>query len=133
MINKVFLLGYVGKEPDIQYTATGTAVCSFSVATSESYTTADGGRKTNTEWHNIEAWGKLAEICGEYLEKGTLVHIEGSIKTNRWTTEDGVKKEAKKIKLFKMQMVRRPEKKEEAPKVPFAGAGGGESHNDVPF
>ena len=85
MLNKVFLIGRLGKDPDLSYTQAGTARCRFSLATSETYYNKQTHeKKEDTEWHNIIVWGKQAENCEKYLEKGRLVHIEDSIKTRSW-------------------------------------------------
>ena len=84
-MNKVILIGNLGKDPEIRYTPSGTAVANFSIATSESWTDKESGEKRErTEWHRIVAWGKLAEICGEYLHKGKQVYVEGRIQTRDW-------------------------------------------------
>lgn len=89
-LNKVMLIGRLGKDPELKHTKTGKAVCSFSIATSESYVT-DGDRQTKTTWHNIIAWGKLAETVGSYLKKGQEVYVEGRIE-NRSYEKDGTTK-----------------------------------------
>ena len=76
-INKVILVGNLGADPELRYTASGTAVAKFRIATSESFTDKQGQKQERTEWHRITAWGKLAEICGQYLAKGKMVYIEG--------------------------------------------------------
>ena len=103
-INKVILIGNLGRDPEISYTGSGQAVCRFSLATTEQYT-ANGERKERTEWHRVTAWGKLAEICGEYLFKGSSVFIEGSLKTERWKSKDGQEKEWVVIIANSMQML----------------------------
>jgi single-strand DNA-binding protein len=93
MINKVILVGRLGKDPEIKSTAGGQTVAKFSLATDERYTDKSGEKQERTEWHNIVVWGKLAEICGQYLRKGKLVYIEGSIRTDSWEDkESGQKK-----------------------------------------
>lgn len=93
MINKVILVGRLGKDPEIKSTAGGNTVAKFSLATDERYTDKSGEKQERTEWHNIVVWGKLAEICGQYLRKGKLVYIEGSIRTDSWEDkESGQKK-----------------------------------------
>ncbi len=96
-LNKVMLIGNLGKDPELRYTTSGVAVATFSLATSESWKDQDGNAQEKTEWHNIVAWRKLAEICGEWLKKGKKVYIEGRIQTRsfddkntgqkRYTTE----------------------------------------------
>jgi single-strand DNA-binding protein len=83
-VNKVILLGNLGKDPDVKYTPQGTPVAKFSLATNERYKDKDGNWQDRTEWHNITAWGRTAEIAGEYLKKGRQVYIEGSLRTHSW-------------------------------------------------
>ncbi len=90
-LNKVQLIGNLGKDPELKYTPSGVAVATFSIATSESWKDQEGNQQEKTEWHNIVAWRKLAEICGEYLKKGKKVYIEGKIQTRNYE-KDGVKR-----------------------------------------
>ncbi len=83
-LNKVMLIGNLGKDPELRYTSSGVAVATFSIATSESWKDQDGNTQEKTEWHNIVAWRKLAEICGEWLKKGKRVYIEGRIQTRSY-------------------------------------------------
>ena len=104
-VNKVILVGNLGSDPEIRYTGSGTAVCNFSLATSESYKDRDGNQVENTEWHRIVAWARLAEICGEYLKKGRQVYIEGQLQTRQWEDKDGNTKYTTEIKAREMQML----------------------------
>lgn len=88
-VNKVILIGNLGDDPELRYTDGGTAVCNLSLATNESYTDNDGNEVQRTEWHDVVAWGRLAEICNEYLEKGSQVYFEGKLRTREWTDDDG--------------------------------------------
>lgn len=88
-VNKVTIIGNVGNDPEMKYTASGTAVAKFSVATNESWTSKDGQKQERTEWHRIVAWARLAEICGQYLTKGNVVYLEGNLRTNKWEDKDG--------------------------------------------
>ncbi len=89
-INKVILVGHLGRDPEVRYTADGRAVANFSIATSDEWTDKDTGeKKQRTEWHRIVAWGRLGEICGEYLSKGRQVYVEGKIQTRSWE-KDGI-------------------------------------------
>ena len=90
-LNKVQLIGNLGKDPELKYTPSGVAVATFSIATSESWKDQDGNQQEKTEWHNIVAWRKLAEICGEYLKKGKKVYLEGKLQTRNYE-KDGVKR-----------------------------------------
>ena len=105
MVNRVFLIGRLGRDPEIRHTTSGAAVANFSIATDERWTDAEGNRQTRTEWHNIVAWRKLAEICGQYLRKGRLVFIEGRIQTREWDDRDGNKRRTTEIIASNMQML----------------------------
>jgi len=89
--NRVFLIGNLGKDPEVKFTPGGQAVANFTVATNESWTDKAGVKQERTEWHRIVAWGKTAELCGEYLTKGRQCHIEGKIQTREWNNKEGVK------------------------------------------
>jgi len=104
-INKAILVGNLGQDPEIRYTPSGLAVANFSLATSESFKGKDGQRETKTEWHKIVAFGKLAEICGEYLNKGKQIYIEGRIQTRQWEDKDGNKRYTTEIVANQMQML----------------------------
>ena len=88
-LNKVMLIATLGKDPEVRYTTSGTAVASFSVATNEKFKNRNGEWEERTEWHNIILWGRLAEIAGEYLTKGKPVYLEGRIQTRKWQDRDG--------------------------------------------
>lgn len=90
-INKVILIGNLGQDPQIKFLDGGNAVANFSIATSESWTDKQGEKKDRTEWHRIVAWGKLAELCGEYLKKGRQVYVEGKLQTRKYE-KDGVER-----------------------------------------
>lgn len=108
MINKVILVGRLGKDPEIRSTPQGTSVAKFTIATDEKFTDRAGEKQERTEWHNIVAWGKLGEICGQYLKKGKLVYIEGSIRTDSWDDkESGQKKYRTEIVANTMKMLDR--------------------------
>jgi single-strand DNA-binding protein len=91
-LNKVMLIGHLGKDPEVKYLDGNNVVANFTVATTESYTGKDGNRVDQTEWHNVVAWRKLAEICEKFLKKGSFVYLEGSIRTRSWEDKDGNKK-----------------------------------------
>ena len=88
-LNKVMIIGNLGKEPEMRYTPSGRPVTTFTVAVSRSWNTADGERHNETEWFNVVAWGKLAEICKQYLNKGQQVYVEGRLQTRSWDDPDG--------------------------------------------
>ena len=83
-VNKAILVGNLGSDPELRHTGSGTTVANFSLATSENFKNREGERQTRTEWHKVVAFGKLAEICGQYLQKGKQVYIEGRIQTRSW-------------------------------------------------
>jgi single-strand DNA-binding protein len=90
-LNKVMIIGYVGREPEMRYTPSGRPVTSFSVATSRSWTSSEGERREETEWFNVVAWGNLAEICKAHLTKSQQVYVEGRLQTRGWEDETGKK------------------------------------------
>lgn len=90
-MNRVTLIGRLGKDPEVRYTPNGKAVGNFSIATDEKWKDKDGAKHEKTEWHRIVVWDKTAELCGEYLTKGRQVAIEGKIQTREWTNKEGVK------------------------------------------
>ena len=105
-VNKVILVGNLGADPEMRHTGSGTAICSFTLATSESWTDKQSGEKQErTEWHRIKIFGRLGEIAAEYLKKGRQVYIEGSIRTDKFTGKDGVEKYFTDIIASEMQML----------------------------
>ena len=106
MINKAILVGRLGRDPEIRYTQSGMAVANFTVATNEKWKDKNSGEmQERTEWHRIVAWGKLAEICGEYLSKGRQVYIEGRLQTRDWEDKDGNKRQTTEIVANEMKML----------------------------
>ena len=105
-VNRVILVGRLGKDPEIKSIPSGTTLAKFSIATDEKFTDRNGEKQERTEWHNIVAWGKLGEICGQYLKKGKLVYIEGSLRTDSWEDkESGQKKYRTEVIASTMQML----------------------------
>ena len=90
-VNKVILIGNLGKDPEVRYTPSGQAVANFTIATTESWTDKQGQRQERTEWHRIVVWGKTAELCGEYLAKGRQVYLEGKLQTRSYDDREGKK------------------------------------------
>ena len=140
MINKVILVGRLGKDPEIKSTPGGTTVAKFTIATDEKFTDKSGEKQERTEWHNIVAWARLAEICGQYLRKGMLVYIEGSIRTDSWEDkESGQKRYRTEINAREMKMLERKRDSDEgggyAARRPAAATAGGppEDEDEVPF
>jgi single-strand DNA-binding protein len=131
-MNKVILVGNLGADPEVRYTAGGTAVCKFSLATSRRFTGKDGQKQEKTEWHRIVAWSKLAEICGQYLSKGKQVVIEGRIEYGSYE-KDGVKHYTTDIVAENMTMLGTPGGRGQEPEPPFGPPEGGMPEDDIPF
>jgi single-strand DNA-binding protein len=104
-VNKVILVGRLGKDPELRYTPQGTAVATFSLATDERYKDRDGNQQQKTQWHNIVTWRGLAEICGKYLHKGKQIYIEGKIQTRSYDDRDGNQRYITEIVADQMQML----------------------------
>lgn len=115
MVNKVILIGNLGADPEIRYSQTGTPVANFRIATTEVWKKQDGSKEEQTEWHRIVAFKRLAEICGEYLAKGSKVYIEGKLQTRKWEDRDGNTRYTTEIVAREMKML-----------TPRGGQGGGE-------
>ena len=132
--NRVILIGNLGSDPEMRYTASGTAVAKFSLATSRKFTGKDGQKQEKTEWHRIVAWGKLAEICGQYLAKGKQVMIEGRIEYGSYE-KDGVKHYTTDIVAENMTMLGTPggRGQDREPEPPFGPPPGGMPEDDIPF
>ncbi len=108
-VNKVILVGRLGRDPEVRYTSDGTAVTNFTMATSKEWKDKQTGeKKERTEWHKIVAWRRLGEICGEYLAKGKQVYIEGSLQTREWQDQDGNRRWTTEIVADAMQMLGSP-------------------------
>ena len=105
-VNKVILIGNLGRDPEVRYTPSGSAVCNVTIATSRVRKNKDSGDKTeDTEWHRVVFYDRLAEIAGEYLKKGRSIYVEGRLKTRKWTDKDGVEKYTTEIVASEMQML----------------------------
>ena len=123
-VNKVILVGNLGADPEMRHTGSGTAICSFNLATSESWTDKQSGEKQErTEWHRVKMFGRLAEIAGEYLKKGRQVYIEGSLRTDKYTDKQGIERYSTDIIANEMQMLGGPGE---------GGAGGGGYQRERP-
>jgi single-strand DNA-binding protein len=96
-VNKVILLGRLGRDPELRYTQSGQPVADFTLATNETWNDREGKRQERTEWHRVVAWGKLAELCGQYLNKGRQAYIEGRLQTREWNDRDGNKRQTTEI------------------------------------
>jgi len=107
-VNKVILIGNLGADPEVKYLSSGTTVANFRIATTENRVGRSGEKTAVTEWHRIVAFGRLAEICGEYLNKGKQVYIEGRLRTRSWEDKDGNKRSTTEIVAARMQMLGAP-------------------------
>lgn len=104
-VNRVILIGNLGRDPEIRYMPSGDAMASLTLATTDTWKGKDGEKQERTEWHRISAFGRLAEIMGEYLKKGSQVYIEGSLTTRKYTDKDGVEKYSTEIRATEMKML----------------------------
>lgn len=116
-VNKVILIGNLGRDPELRYTKNGQAVANFSLATSDNFTSKDGQREERTEWHRIVAWGKTAELCTQYLTKGRTAYIEGQLRTREWEDKEGHKRQTTEVHAQTVQFI--------GPRGQGAPAGGG--------
>jgi single-strand DNA-binding protein len=142
-VNKVILIGNLGKDPEIRTTPQGTSLARFSLATTTAWKDASGAKQERTEWHEIVAWEKLAQICGEYLHKGKMVYVEGSLQTRSWEDQNGQKRYKTEIKASNVVMLSRREDgvragagspaSEVAEAAPEPAPAGGGGDDDVPF
>ena len=139
-VNKAILIGHLGKDPEVRHTPSGAAVATFSIATNESWNNKDGQREERTEWHRVVAFGKLADICGQYLKKGKQIYIEGRLQTRSWDDRDGNKRYTTEIVAATMTMLGRAGEaatESYAPPIaedPFPGASSsGTEEDDIPF
>jgi single-strand DNA-binding protein len=133
-VNKVILVGNLGADPEVRYTASGMAVCRLRMATSRTYTDKQGNRQEETAWHRVDVWGKMAEICGQYLSKGQKVYIEGRLKYGSYE-KDGVKHYTTDIVAENVQMFGGPGQgnRSQEPEPPFEPPAGGVPDDDIPF
>lgn len=133
-INKVIIIGRIGKDPEIRHTQSGQAVASLSVATDESYKDQAGQKIEKTEWHRITAWGKQAEFIGQYLGKGRLVYVEGKLETRKWTDNNGQERYTTEIKAERVQaMDKRPDGQPQSTGQPAAPYNANDEMGDAPF
>lgn len=104
-VNKVIIVGRLGQDPELKYTPSGAAVCNFSVATTESWADKSGQKQERTEWHRVVVWGKLGELCNQYLAKGRQVYLEGSLQTRSWDGKDGTKRYTTEVNAKNIQFL----------------------------
>ena len=133
-LNKVMLIGHLGRDPEMRYTPSGRPVTTFSVASSRSWKTADGDTRSETEWFNIVAWGSLAEICNQYLQKGQQVYIEGRLQTRRWEDDEGNKRSTTEVVAREMIMLGdRRDRQEDNQQEEDGETYGDEDEDEFPF
>ena len=135
MLNKVVLIGRLGRDPETRFMPNGEAVCNFSVATSESWKDSNGQKQERSEWHNVTMYRKLAEIAGQYLTKGSQVYLEGKIQSRKYTDKNGVERTAYEIIANEMKMLGgNSQATQEQPKYPQGNAKPADDiSDDVPF
>ena len=148
-VNKVIIIGNLGKDPETRYAPSGDAFCTIAVATTDEWKDKQTGeKKSATEWHKVIFNGKLAEIAGQFLKKGRPVYIEGSLRTRKWTNKEGVDQYTTEIRADKMQMLgskegggdsaprpqqERPQRQAQPAQSPPAAGGFGDFDDDIPF
>ena len=132
MLNKVMVIGNLGGDPEMRYTANGSAVANFSVASNREYTTGDGERRQETEWFRVVTWNRLAEICSQYLTKGRLVYVEGRLQTRSWEGQDGATKFMTELIAHEVKFLGSPAG-ERVGDVELPPAETGEEADDLPF
>jgi single-strand DNA-binding protein len=135
-VNKIIVIGNLGRDPEMRYTPNGQSVTSFSIASNRSYTTAAGERREETEWFNVSAWGRLADTCNQFLTKGQQVYVEGRLRSRTYQGNDGQTRVALDITLTDMQMLGRRGDGDGMGGDPYgAGAGsardGGAGYDDI--
>jgi single-strand DNA-binding protein len=139
-VNKVILIGNLGRDPEIRYIPSGQAVTNFSLATTENFTSRDGKREERTEWHRIVVWGKTAENCAQYLAKGRTVYVEGRLQTREWEDKDGQKRRTTEVVAQTVQFLGGPRGSGAPPREAGGSEGPGEEPtpspaggDDIPF
>jgi single-strand DNA-binding protein len=131
-LNKVMLIGNLGKDPELRFTPSGRAVARFPLATSEQWTDQSGQRQDRTEWHNVVVWGKQAESCGQYLAKGRQVFVEGSVRSRQYDDKEGQKRYITEIIAQRVQFLGGGRGDGASRGAPAAGGGGGGGGEDAP-
>mgnify|MGYP003514724154 CR=1 FL=1 len=138
-VNKVIVLGNLGAKPELKYLPSGQAVCEMRIATSETYTDKNEQKQERTEWHRVVVWGKTAENCAQYLDKGRRVYVEGRLQTRSWDNKEGVKQYMTETVANQVVFLggggQREERGESAPRAAAPAAAGGEfgGDDDIPF
>lgn len=133
-VNKAIILGNLGDDPEVRYMPNGDAACNFRVATTEKWKDKGGEQKEQTEWHRVSFFGKQAEICGEYLKKGSAVYVEGRIHTRKWTDKEGQERYTTEIRGDRMQMLGgKGDASKPAPAKAAKAGAPDEMDDDIPF
>jgi single-strand DNA-binding protein len=136
-VNRVILIGNLGRDPELRYTPSGTAVANFSLATTDRFSNKQGERQERTEWHRIVAWGRTAELCAQYLSKGRSVYVEGRLQTNEWEDKEGQKRRTTEIVAQTVQFLGGRNAGESGGAPPPSSGGGPDSppppSDDIPF
>ncbi|MDZ4158658.1 MAG: single-stranded DNA-binding protein [Anaerolineaceae bacterium] len=130
-LNKVIIIGHLGREPEMRYTPSGRPVTTFNVATTRAWISADGERHTETEWFNVVAWGNLAEVCKQHLTRGQQVYIEGRLQTRRWEDSEGVKHTS--VEIIASEMMTLGDRREPAQPPTTSGAHLNEMEDEYPY
>ena len=134
-VNRAIIIGNLGRDPELRYLPSGEAVANLAIATTEKYKDKTGQMVEATEWHRVSFFGKIAEVCGQYLKKGSQVYIEGSIRTRKYTDKEGVERYATEIRGDRMQMLgsKNTGSEDDNRKSPSAGNGFSDMDDDIPF
>ena len=136
-VNKVIIVGNLGSDPDQRHLSSGSTVCDMSVATSERWTDKGGQKQEHTEWHRVQAWGKLAELCAKYLGKGSKVYVEGKLKTRSWEDQEGNKRYTTEVVAREVKFLDGRQQRDSQSQGYGGGAGdggfGGGPDEDLPF
>ena len=132
-MNKIIVIGNLGRDPEMRYTPNGQAVTSFSVASNRKYTTASGETREETEWFNVSAWGKLGETCNQWLTKGSQVYVEGRLSSRTYEGRDGQTRVSPDINLTDVQFLGRPQGMGDDAPYGFDGGDGGSGEDGPPM
>ena len=132
-LNKILIIGNLGTDPEMRYTPNGNPVTSFNVATNRTYTTSEGEKREETEWFRVVAWNQLAEQCNQYLTKGRKVYVEGRLKSDTWTGNDGQLRFTNEINANQVVFLDRGPTQEAGPEIGVEAAGVEDSAEDLPW
>lgn len=133
MLNKVQIIGRLGRDVELRQTPSGQSVASFTVATDESYTSRDGNKVEQTEWHRINVFGKQAELCGKFIGRGSLVYLEGKLRTRKWTDQSGQERSSTEINADRVQFLDRKQEQPQRQAQAQSPAKQDDDWDQVPF